>query len=64
MPLQIQHDDLIATLEAQRNEAWSAAAMAVAAVRAAQRQIDAMEKELAEVKAQALKDKAPDTAAT
>lgn len=46
--LQVQHDDLIATLEAQRNEAWSAAAMAGAAVRAATRRIEALEKELAE----------------
>jgi len=48
--LTITHDDLIATLEAQRNEAWNAAARAGAACAAAQRRIDELEKECAAVK--------------
>lgn len=45
--LQIQNDDLIATLQAQRNEAWDAAAKAGAALQYAGRRIDELEAELA-----------------
>lgn len=44
--LQIQHDDLVATLQAQRNEAWDAAARAGAAAQWAGRRIDELQNEL------------------
>lgn len=49
--LTISHEDLAAVMQAQRNEGWDAAAKAGAALQAASRQIDALEKELAELKA-------------
>lgn len=47
----IEANDLIATLEAQRNEAQNAAARAGAAAASALRRIEALEKELADAKA-------------
>lgn len=44
--IQIQPDDVIATLEAQRNEAWNVAAKTGAALQYANRRIDELEKEL------------------
>jgi predicted transcriptional regulator len=49
--LSLQNEDVIATLQAQRNEAWDAAARAGAACAAAGRRIDELEKELVEAKA-------------
>lgn len=46
----IEANDLIATLEAQRNEAQNAAARAGAAAASALRRIEALEKELADAK--------------
>lgn len=50
--LQIQPDDLIATLEAQRNEAWNAAAKAGAAFSVALREIDAKDARIGELEVQ------------
>lgn len=48
----IEANDLIATLEAQRNEAQNAAARAGAAATSALRRVEALEKELEALKAE------------
>lgn len=47
-----QDSDVANTLEVQRNEAWNAAARTGAALTAAVRQIDDLEKQLAEVQSE------------
>lgn len=49
--IQISQDDMAAIHQAQRNEAWDACARNGAALQSALRQIDALEKELAEANA-------------
>lgn len=50
--LTLQHEDIIATLQIQRNEAWDAAARAIAMCGVAGRRIDELEKELEAAKEQ------------
>lgn len=50
--LTIPQEDLIATLEAQRNEAWNAAARAGAACAAAMREIESRDARIGELEVQ------------